>query len=379
MSGHMVTYRFRVKDKHRASLNRQARAVNHVWNYCNDVQKQAEVIQDQFGMWVADVLNTAARHAAPGGDKVWPDIRMMNSYPIKQMDGSYKTVEIEAAESVAKRWDCEASTPAPAESELRDAQKDFDKCYLTWLTGNVDMPNLSTLQTISKMFEAHLERQAAGEGVDGFKHPEYTKSDLELLMKDLNGIAKYCMKDRKTHWQDGGQFEDRIFEAARQWYIHCLRTQGAAVDVEEFRKGALAHIDFQVMKNDTHPANYPIKPEIKEALKRGAGLTVDLIAEKQHRLPAPLSEKGEKCQACGGPAGRHANDCEHKPSKRFKENDPIWVAGFKYVREDLMRPQPESLEELKREINSMCDTPDADLGWVIDHLASRGLLRGDVR
>jgi putative transposase len=37
----MVTYRFRVKDKHAPSLNRQARAVNHVWNYCNDVQKQA--------------------------------------------------------------------------------------------------------------------------------------------------------------------------------------------------------------------------------------------------------------------------------------------------------------------------------------------------
>jgi putative transposase len=36
-----VTYRYRVKDKHKASLNRQAKAVNYVWNYCNYVQKQA--------------------------------------------------------------------------------------------------------------------------------------------------------------------------------------------------------------------------------------------------------------------------------------------------------------------------------------------------
>jgi IS605 OrfB family transposase len=36
-----ITYKFRVKDKHRAALNKKARSVNYVWNYCNDVQKQA--------------------------------------------------------------------------------------------------------------------------------------------------------------------------------------------------------------------------------------------------------------------------------------------------------------------------------------------------
>ncbi len=35
------TYRYRIKDKHRAALNKQARAVNFVWNYCNDAQKHA--------------------------------------------------------------------------------------------------------------------------------------------------------------------------------------------------------------------------------------------------------------------------------------------------------------------------------------------------
>jgi putative transposase len=36
-----VTYKFRVKDRHSAALNKKARAVNYVWNYCNDVQRQA--------------------------------------------------------------------------------------------------------------------------------------------------------------------------------------------------------------------------------------------------------------------------------------------------------------------------------------------------
>lgn len=36
-----LTYRFRLRDKHSADLNRQARAVNYVWNYCNETQQKA--------------------------------------------------------------------------------------------------------------------------------------------------------------------------------------------------------------------------------------------------------------------------------------------------------------------------------------------------
>lgn len=34
-------YRYRVKDKHKAELNRLAKRVNFVWNFCNDTQKHA--------------------------------------------------------------------------------------------------------------------------------------------------------------------------------------------------------------------------------------------------------------------------------------------------------------------------------------------------
>ena len=37
----LLTYKFRVKDKHATELNRQARAVNSVWNFCNETQKHA--------------------------------------------------------------------------------------------------------------------------------------------------------------------------------------------------------------------------------------------------------------------------------------------------------------------------------------------------
>lgn len=37
----ILTYRYRVKDKHAAELNRMAHAVNFVWNFCNDTQKHA--------------------------------------------------------------------------------------------------------------------------------------------------------------------------------------------------------------------------------------------------------------------------------------------------------------------------------------------------
>jgi IS605 OrfB family transposase len=35
-----ITIKLRLKDKHASELNRMARAVNFVWNYCNDIQKR---------------------------------------------------------------------------------------------------------------------------------------------------------------------------------------------------------------------------------------------------------------------------------------------------------------------------------------------------
>jgi putative transposase len=34
-----LTFNFRLRDKHTAELNRQARAVNFVWNYYNGAQR----------------------------------------------------------------------------------------------------------------------------------------------------------------------------------------------------------------------------------------------------------------------------------------------------------------------------------------------------
>jgi len=36
-----LTYKFRLRDRHAAELNRQSRAVNFVWNYCNETQQKA--------------------------------------------------------------------------------------------------------------------------------------------------------------------------------------------------------------------------------------------------------------------------------------------------------------------------------------------------
>jgi putative transposase len=37
----IITYRYRIKDKHAERLSAQAEAVNIVWNYCNEIQKKA--------------------------------------------------------------------------------------------------------------------------------------------------------------------------------------------------------------------------------------------------------------------------------------------------------------------------------------------------
>ena len=36
-----LTYKFRLRDKHRSELKRQSRAVNFVWNFCNETQRTA--------------------------------------------------------------------------------------------------------------------------------------------------------------------------------------------------------------------------------------------------------------------------------------------------------------------------------------------------
>jgi len=46
------TYRFRVKDKHASRLGAQARAVNFVWNYCNETQQKAAKSQRQWLTWI---------------------------------------------------------------------------------------------------------------------------------------------------------------------------------------------------------------------------------------------------------------------------------------------------------------------------------------
>ena len=44
----VLTYKYRLRDKHAAELKRQARAVNVVWNYCNETQKKAAQIQRKW-------------------------------------------------------------------------------------------------------------------------------------------------------------------------------------------------------------------------------------------------------------------------------------------------------------------------------------------
>ena len=61
-----LTYRFRVKDKHAARLAAQARAVNFVWNYCNETQMKAAQSGRQWLNWIAlDALCAGATKAAP--------------------------------------------------------------------------------------------------------------------------------------------------------------------------------------------------------------------------------------------------------------------------------------------------------------------------
>lgn len=47
----ILTYRFRLRDKHAAELNRQARAVNVVWNYCNEMQQKAAREKRRWLTW----------------------------------------------------------------------------------------------------------------------------------------------------------------------------------------------------------------------------------------------------------------------------------------------------------------------------------------
>lgn len=55
----ILTYRFRLRDKHAAELNRQTRAVNYVWNYCNETQQKAVQSGRRWLSWI-DLKNLTA-------------------------------------------------------------------------------------------------------------------------------------------------------------------------------------------------------------------------------------------------------------------------------------------------------------------------------
>lgn len=48
----ILTYKLRIRDKHAAELNRQARAVNVVWNYCNETQQKAVRDRRKWLSWI---------------------------------------------------------------------------------------------------------------------------------------------------------------------------------------------------------------------------------------------------------------------------------------------------------------------------------------
>lgn len=73
MSALTTTYQFRIKDKHANELSRQARAVNFVWNFCNETQKHAL-------KW----------------DKKWPsayDLMKLAAGSSKELDLASKTID----------------------------------------------------------------------------------------------------------------------------------------------------------------------------------------------------------------------------------------------------------------------------------------------
>lgn len=53
MSAMQITLRFRLRDKHSSDLNRQACAVNYVWNYANETQQKAVRDNGEWLSWVA--------------------------------------------------------------------------------------------------------------------------------------------------------------------------------------------------------------------------------------------------------------------------------------------------------------------------------------
>jgi len=48
----LLTLKFRLSDKHSSDLNRQAHAVNFVWNFCNETQQKAARAQRKWLTWV---------------------------------------------------------------------------------------------------------------------------------------------------------------------------------------------------------------------------------------------------------------------------------------------------------------------------------------
>jgi transposase len=59
MRSQFLTYKFRLRDKHVSELNRQARAVNYVWNYCNETQQKAARSGRKWLTWI-DLKNLTA-------------------------------------------------------------------------------------------------------------------------------------------------------------------------------------------------------------------------------------------------------------------------------------------------------------------------------
>lgn len=133
------TYRYRVKDKHAARLNRMARAVSFVWNFCNETQRTAVQRGDRWpthfglthlvagtskelGVPATSIEATCKRYVVSrrGSRRRWLRFRGRKSLgwiPFRSQDVRFADGGFRFAGTVFRHWE---DRPVPVDAEILD-------------------------------------------------------------------------------------------------------------------------------------------------------------------------------------------------------------------------------------------------------------------
>lgn len=214
----ILTYRFRVKDKHAARLNAQARAVNFVWNYCNETQRKvwkesrrflshyslnnlvAGAVKEGLGLHSHSARGVCQQYAQSRIQqrKAWLKWRGVKSLGWVPFDTGHAKPRDGGFVFHGVRYDVWLHRPLPAGAKLGQGSFSADARGRWYINLSVEVPTEQDATTNAIGLDLGLKTLAAGSDGSTIEMPAYARAAEARIGMAQRAGKKRLARNRYT-------------------------------------------------------------------------------------------------------------------------------------------------------------------------------------